>query len=249
MDLFYPEIIAYIGAYIFKSDIELEINSAKNSHFDFGTLKFTKELDDEIVISMYDRAIIQIGYDGDYHNVFSGFVSSSSKGGLDSSQIILKDEMLKLQRVIITNAFQDATPFEIVQYVLMKAQITNFKLGLNLRNKPKKYVNVPKKNGIEVLEMVQSIWGITDSFFMQDGIFYFGEKPNQELVYTFKYAENIISLKKVMGVWKLETVSVPFLRHSHFIEVFHPYISGVFEVKKITFKSDEAGFIRSVIEF
>jgi hypothetical protein len=46
-------------------------------------------------------------------------------------------------------------------------------------------------------------------------------KPEQEKVYTFEYGVNILGLTRAGGEWELETVSAPFVKHSHEIVVNH----------------------------
>ena len=45
----------------------------------------------------------------------------------------------------------------------------------------------------------------------------------------------------------LETVSAPFVKHSHKINVIHPRINGEFEVSKVVSSTNESGFIRTYI--
>lgn len=47
----------------------------------------------------------------------------------------------------------------------------------------------------------------------------------------------------------LETVSAPFVKHSHKINVIHPRINGEFEVSKVVSTTNESGFIRTYIYF
>ena len=60
---------------------------------------------------------------------------------------------------------------------------------------------------------------------------------------------NIIALTRSGGSWELETVSAPFVRHSHKISVKHPKVSGEFEVSKVVSSTSENGFIRTKIYF
>ena len=78
---------------------------------------------------------------------------------------------------------------------------------------------------------------------------YWGEKPEQEKTYIFEYGVNIIALTRVGGAWELETVSAPFVRHSHKISVKHPKVSGEFEVAKVVSATNDDGFIRTKIYF
>ena len=75
------------------------------------------------------------------------------------------------------------------------------------------------------------------------------EKPEQEKTYIFEYGVNIIALTRVGGAWELETVSAPFVRHSHKISVKHPKVSGEFEVAKVVSATNDDGFIRTKIYF
>ena len=74
-------------------------------------------------------------------------------------------------------------------------------------------------------------------------------KPKQEKVYTFEYGVNILNLDRVGGKWELETISAPFVKHSHEIVVNHPKVSGTFEVEKVVFITNDDGFIRTYITF
>ena len=51
------------------------------------------------------------------------------------------------------------------------------------------------------------------------------------------------------GVWELETVSAPFIKHSHKINLIHPQVSGEVEVSKVVSKTNDSGFIRTYIYF
>lgn len=50
-------------------------------------------------------------------------------------------------------------------------------------------------------------------------------------------------------MWELETVSAPFVKHSHKINLIHPQISGEQEVLKVVSTTNDSGFIRTYIYF
>ena len=102
---------------------------------------------------------------------------------------------------------------------------------------------------IQAINAVHAAWGIKKKFFFSGGVFYWGEKPEQKKVTVFEYGVNVLALTRSGGVWELETVSVPWVKHSHKISVEHPKISGEFEVKKVITKTDDSGFIRTSIYF
>lgn len=85
--------------------------------------------------------------------------------------------------------------------------------------------------------------------FFSGGVFYWDEKPEQKKVYTFEHGVNILNLRRAGGVWELETVSAPFIKHSHKINLIHPQVSGEVEVSKVVSKTNDSGFIRTYIYF
>ncbi len=99
------------------------------------------------------------------------------------------------------------------------------------------------------MNTVNAAWGIKVPFFFSGGIFYWDEKPEQKNVYTFEYGINILGLNRIGGMWELETVSVPFVKHSHKIRVIHPQISKEVEVLKVVSTTNDSGFIRTYIYF
>lgn len=247
-ELFYPEISVNIGSYNFEKGIEIEAYSSKDSYFDWAKVRFTQQFNDKITLNKKDKAVIELGYDGVFDEVFEGYVVSPISEGSYSNEVILKDDMILLEETYITNTFLEATPQEILNFCLSKAGITKLKLSSKTFQK-KKVIPIFKKNVISVIEEIHSIWKIKEEFFFSEGVFYWGEKPDQKKVYEFEYAVNIISLERPGGIWELETVSTPFIKHSQKIVVRHPKILGEFETKKVVFTTNETGFIRTYIYF
>lgn len=247
-DLFYPDIKAEIGNYILTEGITTEVYSSDKSYFDWAKIRFTEEYEDAISVSENDPAIIQLGYNGVFEDVFTGYVAKNYNGSTYLNEILLKDDMLLLEKVIINNTFLEVTPQEIIKYGLAKAGISSYKI-LTDTFAAKARVPIYKKNMIAVLNEINALWSISKKFFFADGTFYWGTAPEQTKVYEFKYSVNIISLTKENGLWKLETVSAPFIKHSHQIKVTHPKITGTYDVTKVVFKTNDSGYIRTYIYF
>lgn len=247
-ELFYPEIFVSIGDYIFRKGISIGIYSSKKSYFDWARISFTEQFQQKVSIQKSEFAKISLGYNNKFCEVFQGYVSSEYNTGLGTDDILLKDKMLALEQTDIKNTFVDATPQEIIAYSLKIAGVDEYKLDSKLYN-PKKIFSVRKKNGIELINQVNADWNIDNNFFFKNGVFYWGEKDKQDLIYEFEYGINIISLTRISGMWQLETVSAPFIRHSETIKITHPKVSGYFEVIKVKFETNQLGFVRSTIYF
>lgn len=246
-ELFYPEIRAAAGAYTFNRGVEIEVYSDRDSYFDWAKIRFTPEFQPKIDIPVKEKGGIALGYDGVLEDVFGGYVAKPFSGG-NMNEITLKDETLLLEETVINNTFLDTTPQEILGYCLAQAGVGASRLSATIYP-ARKVVPIFRKNVVAAIEELMSIWGIKERFFFSGGIFYWGEKPEQEKVYHFEYGVNIISLERPLSMWELETVSAPFVKHSHKITVEHPSVSGEFEVRKVVFRTSGSGFIRTYISF
>lgn len=247
-ELYYPQIAAQAGAYLFEQGIEVEIYSAKQSYFDWAKIRFTGEYRPKIKLSRKDPAMISMGYNGTMEQVFSGYVSKEYDGGTYVNEVDLKDESLLLEETVVDGTFLNTTPQEMLSFFLSQAGVTKKKLSA-ASFPVRKMLPIRKQNVIQAIQTVNAAWGLKLPFFFSEGTFYWGEKPQQSKVYTFEYGVNIIRLSRRGGVWELETVSVPFVRHSHKINIIHPKISGEREVLKVVSTTNDSGFIRTYIYF
>lgn len=247
-ELYYPQIAAQAGPYAFDQGIEIEIYSAKASRFDWAKIRFTEQFHPEVSLKRKDPGTIKLGYDGALDEVFTGFVSKPYDGGAYINEVNLKDEMIVLEDTIINNTFLETTPQEMIAYVLAQAGLS--KMKLSSKSYPeRKMLPIREQNGVQALETINAAWGLKVPFFFSGGVFYWDEKPEQKKVYTFERGVNILGLHRAGGIWELETVSAPFVRHSHKINVVHPQVSGEFEVLKVVSATNDSGFIRTYIYF
>ena len=247
-ELFYPEINVKLGSFSFQKGVEIEAYSSKDSYFDWAKVRFTQQFNEKISLSKKEKALIELGYEGVFDEVFEGYVVNPMSEGSYSNEIVLKDDMIHLEETYITNTFLEVTPQEMLRFCLNKAGITNVQISSKTYQK-KKVVPIFKKNVISVVEEIHSLWKIKEEFYFLGGVFYWGVKSEQKKVYEFEYGVNIISLDRTGGAWELETVSTPFIKHSQKIIIRHPKISGEFETKKVVFTTNETGFIRTYIYF
>ena len=247
-ELYYPNIKVQAGSYAFEQGVEIEACSAKSSHFDWAKIRFTEQFQPKISLARRDPAEIRLGYGGVLNQVFTGYVSKLYNGGDYANEVSLKDDMLLLEETVINDTFLGATPQELISFFLAKAGVARMKLAA--KDYPRrKTLPIRRQNAVQAIETVNAAWGLKVPFFFSGGVFYWGEKPEQEKVYTFEYGVNILRLERMGGVWELETVSAPFVKHSHKINVIHPQVSGEQEVSKVVFSTNDSGFIRTYIYF
>ncbi len=248
MELFYPDLNIQIGGYAFTQGVGLEASSSKSSYFDWAKVKFTGQFKEKVALTAKAPASIKLGYNGVLEEVFTGYVAAPYDGGGGMNEVLLKDGMLLLEQTQISNTFLNATPQDILGYALEQAGVRERRLSAQVYPaKPR--VSILRQSALSLLNTVHAAWAITVPFFFLRGVFYWGVIPNQEQVYRFEYGENIIALTRAGGLWNLETVSAPFIRHSQRIAVQHPQVAGEFDVEKVVFTTNPAGFIRTNIYF
>ena len=206
--------------------MELEIYSSKSSYYDWAKIRFTSQFRPKLSLKKKDPATIQLGYDGTLEDVFTGFVSGNYDGG----------------------TFLDTTPQELISYFLAQAGLSKMKLS-SKTYPTRKMLPIRRQTAVQAINAVNAAWGLRVPFFFSGGVFYWGEKPEQKKVYTFERGVNILNLRRAGGVWELETVSAPFIKHSHKINLIHPQVSGEVEVSKVVSKTNDSGFIRTYIYF
>lgn len=247
-ELFYPDFIVTIGQYTFSQGIAISAYSNKKVPYDWARIAFTKEFHENISLSIRDKVSINIGYNGELSEVFSGLVVRPYNKASDENEIMIKDKMLLLESVNLTNTFLNVTPQEIIEFGLKLAGVTEYVLSKKTYPS-KRMVPVVKKNMVDVLIQINNLWGIDILGNFIQGIFYWGEQPEQGRIYQFEYGNNVISLERKNNLWELETVALPFVQHSMQINVAHPAVNGFFEVEGMEFSTNENGFIRTKLYF
>lgn len=247
-ELYYPQAAAQAGSYTFTQGIEVEVYSAKSSYFDWAKIRFTESYRPEITLNKKEQAAILLGYNGALDKIFTGYVAAPYNGGATANEILLKDEMLIMENTIISDTFLDTTPQEMITFILSQAGFSEMKLSSTLYP-TRRMLPIRKQNAVQAINTVNAAWGINVPFFFSGGVFYWDEKPEQKKTYTFEYGINIIGLNRSGGIWELETVSAPFVKHSHKIRVIHPQITEEVEVLKVVSTTNDSGFIRTYIYF
>ena len=248
IELFDPTVRAQLGPYTLTSGIAVDVYSSKDTYFDWAKVTFAEAYLGKISLDARQEAAIHMGYGAAQDLVFSGMVSQPYNSAAGQNEVLLKDNMLRLEQTYLSDAFLDVRPQEILEALLGQAGISDYQLATGPWA-PKPVVPIRRKNGIEVIQQINALWGIDAKFFFSRGVFYWGIVPPQAKSYQFVYGSNILHLTRQGGLWELETVSVPFIHHSDRIAVQAPAVSGTFEVVKTHFSTEQTGFVRAYLYF
>ncbi len=241
-----PEFRVTIGSYIITNGIEVECFSSKDSHMDWCRVELSPELQGRLYFQDMDEASVELGYDGDYDNLITGYVRCEKEDYW--KEIMIRDDLMRLERVEIKAAFIDCEPQDIVRYVLACAGIEDYKLSEDHYGKRNRLV-IDKRNGIQALAEVNSSWGISIPFYFQNKMFYWGTRQGQDDIYMLEEDETILSLNKYGSLWEAETIAIPWIHHSQQVEVRHSKYEGTVEIQKTIIRSDDTGAVHMYIYF
>lgn len=234
------------GSYEVSSGIEVECFSSKESHMDWCRVELSPQLQGIVKIADMDRAAVELGYEDDFDILIDGYVRCA---GTDYwKEIMIKDDMMKLDRITIKASFVSCTPQDIIRYVLACAGIEDYVLSDKDYGK-KSLLAIDSRSGIETIAEVNSAWGISNPFFFRRKVFYWGAKEGQEEMYAIEEGQTILALNKYGSLWEAETIAIPWIHHSQELEVRHNKFSGVVEVEKTIVRSDDNGAVHMYIYF
>ena len=247
--LFSPDYEIALGDIRLTQGVTFEVHQGARS---WAKVRFTPRYKAALpAIALRSPATIRLGYGDDAAGsaaVFSGMVMTAYSDGAAANEIGLLDASAELATTKITANFRQATPAEIVRHCVSQAGIQEMALPSPPAAARQSFVAAGEPV-TAVLDRINTLWNLNVFWRIIDGKFWWGGRPVQDKVYKFEYAVSIISLGRYQGQWRLETVSVPFIHAGDLIDVDHPDFTGRPEVKKIVFKSDENGFIRSYLYF
>lgn len=213
---------------------------------DWCRVELSPELQGHLQFEDMDVARVELGYDGDYDSLINGYVRCEKEDYW--KEIMIKDDLMKLERVEIKTSFIDCEPQDVVRYVLACAGIENYVMCGNYFGKRERLV-IDRRNGIQALAEVNSSWGISIPFYFLDKVFYWGAGREQDDIYILEEDETILSLNKYGSLWEAETIAIPWIHHSQKIMVSHSKYEGVVEVEKTIIRSDDTGAVHMYIYF
>lgn len=244
-EFFSPEVRVDIGNYSFEKDISLQVALDDDKSCDWAVVTLSEKLLSKVNISKELPVKIYLGYQGNLEEILAGEVI-----GIRDNEIHIRNAFIKLMRTKITQNFVRCTPQEVVSFVLNQAGIEQSELGTE-PYPMMKLLSVRQQTGLDVLKYVDQKWSLNNSYYYFEGsLFKWNVKEDTSKVYSFIYGENIIDLQNICPkTWELTTISVPQLKVRKYIEVQHPKINGMYQIKKLMFEVNESGFIRTKITF
>ncbi len=241
-----PEFRLNTEQYELAGGMEIECVSSREARSDWCRIELTSQLKNRIEYEDMERAVLEMGYGDDFDTLIFGYCRKTAEDYW--KEITIRDDMIRVGRVMIRDTFVDCTPQDIIKYILTQAGITKYRLPDEDYGK-KGTVITDRQTGIKAIAQVNSVWGLNHDFFFRDGVFYWGCQPEQEAVYILEENTNILSLQKPGTLYEIETLGIPWIHHSQEIEVHHSKYDGTVKVEKTIMKCDSDGFVRMYIYF
>ena len=66
-----------------------------------------------------EEAVVELGYDDDYDTLLSGYCRKNENDSW--KEIMIRDDMIKLEQIMIKATFIDCTPQDVIRYILTQA--------------------------------------------------------------------------------------------------------------------------------
>ena len=189
-----PEFRIGTEKYEITSGMEVECFSSKEARSDWCKVELTTQLQDILTYEDMEKATVELGYDEDYDMLLSGYCRRTTSDYW--KEIMIRDAMIKLERIIVKGTFIDCTPQDVIRYVLVQAGITDYRLSDSEYGKKDTFI-VNKQNGIKTITQVNSMWGIDNNFFFQDEVFSGGANPDRKMFTFWKKAKTYYPLKSM----------------------------------------------------
>lgn len=241
-----PQFRVNTGQYEITGGMEVECFSSRQARADWCRVSFAPAMQDTVSYADMEPAVLELGYEDDYDVLLYGYCRKTT--GDTWKELLIRDAMIKLDRISVKASFTGCTPQDIIKYVLVQAGVEDYQLSDEVYAQ-KKLVVVDSCSGVKAIEQVNAAWGLDHDFFFRNGIFHWGCAPEQDSVYVLEEDINILSLNRYGELYEVETFGVPWIHHSQEIEVVHTNYTGTVKVEKTIIKSDESGYVRMYIYF
>lgn len=235
-----------IGSYIITRGVEVESYSSGEAHSDWCNVTLTEDLIHKIRFADLERARVELGYGNDYDVLLDGYARQLRRDYW--KEIIIKDDMIRLERIRLKATLLDVTPQDVIRYVLARAGISAYQLDSTDYGK-QRLCSLANVTGVEAIRQINAMWGIELDFYVRDGMFYWLSNRIQDYVYLLEEGSTILGLNPVGQLWRAETIGIPWLHQGEKVKIYHQKISGMFRIEKVIIRSDEKGCVTQLIYF
>lgn len=222
-----------VGSQEIKKLQSLEHISSCITPVDLAEIKLTSKVDS---LEIGQEVIIKQGYKSKgLWQLFKGNIIDVATD--NRTKLFCKDKMAQLKEITITKSFIDCTPQDILRYSLNQAGV-NYTLSSKVFRKKHHFI-VRNRDIITLTKLINQAWGLDFDFYFDDETYFWGsweESPRytKDEIVKFEYGKNIIDFtpnKDGSGI--LETIAVPFLKHSNIVRILHPSFEGLAKVDRI----------------
>ncbi len=214
-----------IGGFAVQKVAQCLVVTAANSPVDRAELVLPVEGLEPQAIRRDAEVTIQAGYhEKGSWTLFVGQVVDVAWG--PRVRVLCRDRMDGWRKTRLTQALVDVTARDVVDFVARQVGWRSVRLSDSPTSR-RHYFVLAGQNAIESIRLVNRTWGLPYAFYIdpETGEFFWGpwdESPRREAeVVQFEYGVNVIRLEPftMERYGLLETIFVPYLRHSQLIRV------------------------------
>ncbi|MCR4443480.1 MAG: hypothetical protein NUV48_15205 [Peptococcaceae bacterium] len=218
-----------IGTWTVTNMTRFDVFSARLSPTDRAEIEFTRKGFPYSNITKGQKISMCQGYLGrGLWRIFSGKVTDVVPQG--KAVTVLAQDLMQDLKVKISRAFVSPVPQDIIKFGLSVAGVTNYQLSSQVFQ-PKPGFIAANESFVGVIKRVNSTWSIPEwgFYFDPEEKFYWGpweesDRYLQSKLPVLEYGQNILSHRLLESgtQGELETIALPFLRHSHRVKIIDP---------------------------
>ena len=143
-----PEFKISTSKYEITSGMEVECFSSREARSDWCRVELTTQLQNIVTYEDMEEVQVELGYEGDYDVLLPGYCRKTDNDYW--KEIMIRDDMIKLERITIKQTFLDCTPQDVIKYILTQAGVSNYQLSEEEYGKKSTFL-VNKQNGIKAI--------------------------------------------------------------------------------------------------
>lgn len=218
---------------------EFELEYYSNEKGNWCKVVIPSPLKNAVSCKKMEKGSLYFGYD-EAEELLRGYCSKCEKG---DGLIIIRDEMIKLEKMEVKCTFLDVKIQEAIKFIMTQAGVETYELSEEEFGK-KETVVIDRQNGIEALETLGKAFQAEKEFYFMKGVFFWGIEQDQKEIFELEENINILSFNRYGDGYEVETFGLPWIKRGDKIIIKHSARSGEFKVKKIIIKKNVKGFTR-----
>lgn len=198
----------------------------------WARISLSEELKQFLKDNSTDSYALEIGNEEGYELLVSGMGIYQTEDTL-----IVKTQENKADS--ISAFFLNATLKEAARYLFAVFRISRYKMTATDYGRRKNF-QINAASYQDALRQLNAVYQVDLSFYMEDGLLYYGVQPDQDHYYLLS-DDNILDIEKNGAIWTAEIIPIPGIRPRQIVQLSCEEYTGMVQITSCTIEGDESG--------